>query len=721
MPPHQFAVDVPVTDLDDQYDNFHIQDEEFNLDHPSPPDDIDLSRLNFDTRPNIVARGWNALTELFGSRTRTGFRSIESSSADEEFPHIDDIELINRNADRYSVNSDNDLDFLSFDRSTRKGNRICSYISAITKSKVFIIPLLITTISLSIALIVVVSKSKGGHVPKGSLSPLAASAAVASSAATAATITSTAANAIVSSEPTSDSEKTTEEDTKSNEQSKLMTIVISIDGLHPHYVSWENMPFTCNLLSSSGAVYAPYMHQTNPASELTNLWTISTGLYPALHGIIDSSFYDPSLGHKFDGHSQDDQWWNGVPVWETAEQDGLRSLAFNWPHIKIKRQHASFHEKDEMKEQIGQLKQYLQAGNPKKGNFDHSRYFVPNIMLLHIEGLAKFIASKGFAGDDFQKYLKYVDAYVHSVYKILEEYGHKDDANVIIVSQGSFAPVNKERTIHLSDIVGQNLRFEEITGTAIVGLYPSEEQDVSEIIDVLKSRWEVHSLKDHFQIYDKSLYVDEMYGGDSDRIAPILLVPDVGYYIEYPGNKLSKSSQKYVSGYTNNNVLSRGVFIGEGPHFREMRSKVSSQSILKPFQDVLVYNIICDSLKLDPANGLESPFLSEDMWVRSTEWKDDRSYPDVDFKLDITSRPSFFEELFLIRSEANAATATATATEPQTTTDSHSDIEGTTKGNPSWWDAIEDAIDDAVDDMKDYVHNLTHHGKDGEESLDPTV
>ena len=75
------------------------------------------------------------------------------------------------------------------------------------------------------------------------------------------------------------------------------TILISLDGFHPHYINPLDTPTMHNIMKNDYG--APYMTPSFPSLTFPNHWTLITGLYPSEHGIVGNTFYDPELKKQF--------------------------------------------------------------------------------------------------------------------------------------------------------------------------------------------------------------------------------------------------------------------------------------------------------------------------------------------------------------------------------------------------------------------------------------
>ncbi|KZZ96068.1 ectonucleotide pyrophosphatase/phosphodiesterase family member 1 [Moelleriella libera RCEF 2490] len=111
------------------------------------------------------------------------------------------------------------------------------------------------------------------------------------------------------------------------------TIIISLDGFRADFLQRGLTPHLSAL--AAAGVSAPFMTPSFPSLTFPNHYTLVTGLYPESHGIVGNSFWDPDLAAEFyytdPARSLDARWWNGEPVWESAERQGLRAAVHMWP------------------------------------------------------------------------------------------------------------------------------------------------------------------------------------------------------------------------------------------------------------------------------------------------------------------------------------------------------------------------------------------------------
>jgi predicted AlkP superfamily pyrophosphatase or phosphodiesterase len=113
-----------------------------------------------------------------------------------------------------------------------------------------------------------------------------------------------------------------------------ITILISLDGFRPDYLDRGNAP-ALSRLAAEGVRAS--MQPSFPSVTFPNHYTLVTGLHPGRHGLVNNRMEDPERpGVVFTlpdrAVAADPIWWSdGVPIWVTAERQGVRAGTMFWP------------------------------------------------------------------------------------------------------------------------------------------------------------------------------------------------------------------------------------------------------------------------------------------------------------------------------------------------------------------------------------------------------
>uniref|UniRef100_UPI003AAC8A05 ectonucleotide pyrophosphatase/phosphodiesterase family member 1 n=1 Tax=Centroberyx gerrardi TaxID=166262 RepID=UPI003AAC8A05 len=116
--------------------------------------------------------------------------------------------------------------------------------------------------------------------------------------------------------------------------SKPPLILVSMDGFRAGYLEayGSRLPVLKKLCSCGTTT--PYMRPSYPTKTFPNHYTIVTGLYPESHGIVDNKMYDVTRDASFSlktAEKFNPAWYQGEPVWLTAMRHNLTTGTFFWP------------------------------------------------------------------------------------------------------------------------------------------------------------------------------------------------------------------------------------------------------------------------------------------------------------------------------------------------------------------------------------------------------
>lgn len=115
-------------------------------------------------------------------------------------------------------------------------------------------------------------------------------------------------------------------------QERPYVVMVSVDGFRHDYAARFEAPALAGL-AEVGAV-AEALLPCFPSSTFPNHYSLVTGLYPARHGLVNNTFYDPARQAMYQMRDrdkvEDGSWYGGTPLWVLAEQQGMLSASFFW-------------------------------------------------------------------------------------------------------------------------------------------------------------------------------------------------------------------------------------------------------------------------------------------------------------------------------------------------------------------------------------------------------
>lgn len=419
------------------------------------------------------------------------------------------------------------------------------------------------------------------------------------------------------------------------------TIVVSLDGFHPHYISKEDTPNLHEMLINDYG--APYMEPSFPSLTFPNHWTLVTGLFPSEHGIVGNTFWDPKLKKEFVNTDPkrgglDPDFWRGggEPIWQTAKLQGVKSAVHMWPgsevpHVGPEFDFDKFNGSEVLSAKVDRVMQWLDRDIKSR----------PELILTYVPTVDTYGHQFGISGPNLTESLTYVDSFVALMNAEIKKRNLENIINLIVVSDHGMAPTSKDRVLYLDDLVDLD-EIEHIDGWPLFGLRPKG--DLNETYNIIKANFEKLDAKltQNYHLYKVEEFPKRFqFGGQlrdhrfNYRLAPIWLVPDVGYSITTHQQMKDNGFEykpKGVHGYDNSHLLMRAIFLGKGPYFEE---KLSKSKKIQPFANTEVYNIICDTLDLSPApNNGSIPTKAIFSNILPETWSDDLAFPNLPFEVD---------------------------------------------------------------------------------------
>lgn len=509
------------------------------------------------------------------------------------------------------------------------------------------------------------------------------------------------------------------------------TIIISLDGFHPHYINPKLTPTLHQMMINDYG--APYMIPSFPSSTFPNHWTLVTGLYPSEHGIVGNTFYDPQLKKQFVntdpkvGGLDPDFWRGGEPIWTTAFKQGVNSAIHMWPGsevpgigidgggpLAVDRYNGS----ELLSAKVDKVMAWIDREDINQR---------PELILTYVPTIDQFGHKFGIYGKNLTDAITYVDDFVDLMIMELSKRNLADIVNLVIVSDHGMAPTSNDRLLFLDDLIEMN-KIEHIDGWPLFGLRPYPQLSVDDVYEEIKSNLEkLEEERKHFKVYKiEDIPSEWNFGGQlhehkyNYRLAPIWIIPDVGYSItthkQFKENN-NEYKPKGVHGYNNTEVLMRAVFLAKGPYFSS-KVKGNNKRVL-PFANTEVYNLLCDSLNIVPAanNGsvAKNAYSVSNVFTEGQalpeDWTDNLGYPDVKFPIEHVVQDATYDLLWRPAKRPSPTTVSFKPnTEPLSSLISEesslSSIVPVSLPKPSDFEDHGSFLDDAGDKLEDIVEHV---------------
>ena len=390
------------------------------------------------------------------------------------------------------------------------------------------------------------------------------------------------------------------------------TLLISLDGFRADFLA-RNLTPALNGLVRAG-VSPPYMLPSFPSLTFPNHFTLVTGLYPEAHGIVGNTFWDPTMLQEFyytdPTHSMQPEWWQGEPIWLTAEHAGITSAIHMWPgseaHIGDKEPtYVDVYNGDEkLENKVARILSWLDLPGRKDANGipETPR---PQFIAAYVPDVDADGHRYGPNSTEIHTTIAQADNMISSLLNGIDERNLTDIVNIIVVSDHGMATTSTNRLIQLEDLIDTSL-IDHIDGWPLYGLRPHDDtpEHIQKLHETLLLKSQQPEYLNKFSVFLRDSTMPERWHFSSNpRIAPIWLVPQAGWAIvtkeEVDVARAQAEGTAYspagLHGYDHQHPLMRAIFIARGPAFPHQPG-----SKLDVFQNIEVYNIVCDSLGLPP-------------------------------------------------------------------------------------------------------------------------
>jgi predicted AlkP superfamily pyrophosphatase or phosphodiesterase len=362
-------------------------------------------------------------------------------------------------------------------------------------------------------------------------------------------------------------------------------ILISIDAFRWDYLKIHDAP-TLKALATQG-VHAARLNSSFPSKTFPNHYTLVTGLYPAHHGIVANSFYDPVDNAKFDMSKTEARWWSGgEPVWITAEKQGVRAGCFFWPGAEAEHQglrpsmFKPFDKKLKAAERVDGLLAWLALPPAQR----------PKFFTLYFDIVDDMGHKFGPLAPETRAAVKEADEAVARLLAGLERLGLRDSANLVIVSDHGMSETSTDKIVFLEDIMDVTKVRVEATGP-YGGVRPNPGVDAKALVAEIRQK-----LPPSVQVFLREETPAHLHYRDGRSIPPILLLADDHWTVEERSRWSPKwaATSRATHGWDPTFPNMGATFIAVGPAFKQSTE-------IPAVDNIHLYNLLCDVLGIKPA------------------------------------------------------------------------------------------------------------------------
>uniref|UniRef100_A0AAR2J149 SMB domain-containing protein n=1 Tax=Pygocentrus nattereri TaxID=42514 RepID=A0AAR2J149_PYGNA len=347
-------------------------------------------------------------------------------------------------------------------------------------------------------------------------------------------------------------------------------IMLSLDGFRASYMKkGKSVIPNIHKLKMCGT-HAPYMRPMYPSKTFPNLYTLATGLYPESHGIVGNTMHDPVFEANFNLRGREKlnhRWWGGQPIWITAEKQGVKAGTFFWPWVIP------------LERRILTILRWFHLPDDER----------PYVYAVHSEQPDTFGHRLGPFSNELDNPLREIDNIIGQLMNGLKQMNLHRCVNIILVGDHGMEEAHCDRTEYLSSY-GLNVDDLTLIQGSSGRVRPKNRNmpyDPKEIVANLTCKMPIQ----HFKPYLKQHLPKRLHYANNRRIEDVHLLMERKWLvaIRLPG------SCRYFGDHGFDNKISsmQTIFLGHGPSFK-FRNQVP------PFENIELYNIMCDLLGLTP-------------------------------------------------------------------------------------------------------------------------
>lgn len=384
-------------------------------------------------------------------------------------------------------------------------------------------------------------------------------------------------------------------------QQRPYVVLVSFDAFRYDYAERYNLPNFKRMIRGGAA--AESMTPSFPSKTFPNHYTLVTGLYPGNHGLVDNEFYDPTQRKMYAIKNRtmvaDTSFYGGTPLWQLAQERGLKSASFFWvgSETKIKGRFPDYYRmydakvKDE--ERVQQTLDWLKLPEAERPHFI-SLYF-------------SLVDTESHASGHQSEKLKQTVQKADSLLGMLLDGIKKIDLpiNTVVVSDHGMLEMKREDRvfIYINKLIN-------ISDTSVIFANSGSQahfytNNVDSLYAVLKSQ------EKNFKVYKQPEFPARWHY-QHKRSGDILLVAEPGSYILTAARNFgSWIGTGYFGehGYDPYVVKDiQGIFYALGPNIKKSVR-------LKPFENIHVYPLIAKIL------DLKTPVIDGDVKVLENIYK----------------------------------------------------------------------------------------------------
>jgi predicted AlkP superfamily pyrophosphatase or phosphodiesterase len=376
-------------------------------------------------------------------------------------------------------------------------------------------------------------------------------------------------------------------------QERPYLILISCDGYRWDYTQQHRPPNISRFIKEGVQAYS--MIPSFPSKTFPNHYAIATGLTPEHNGLVNNSFYDPAKDQEYRIYKrelvEDGSWYNGIPLWVLAEQNGMKAASYFFvgSEADVQGVRPSYYYRYDgstpNEDRVQQVLDWLKLPEAER----------PQMITLYFSDMDDVGHRQGPSDEKaIKKALFELDKVLGKLFKGVEQSGLP--VNIIMVSDHGMVDVAPDKLLNI-DRFDQDEQYRIVNNGALAHVYLNAGTDSVATLQYLQAQAEGLPIK-VYPIADFPYYHEK----DNPRLGQFILYPDFGFYLSD-----SRRIAKVRSG-----SFKQGGEHGFNPEFPEMHAifyangpGIRSGLTIPSFRNVHVYPLACRLLGLPIPEGID--------------------------------------------------------------------------------------------------------------------
>ncbi|KAM8946615.1 ectonucleotide pyrophosphatase/phosphodiesterase family member 1 [Pelodytes ibericus] len=382
--------------------------------------------------------------------------------------------------------------------------------------------------------------------------------------------------------------------------SKPPLLLFSLDGFRAEYLhTWGGLLPVISKLRQRGT-YTRALRPVYPSKTFPNHYSIVTGLYPESHGLIDNKMYDPKRNALFtlrNIEKSNPSWYQGEPMWLTAMKQGLKTATFFWPgsDVKINGSYPNLYKlyngSIPFEHRVMTILKWLRMPENER----------PHLYTLYLEEPDSSGHDHGPITGEVIKALMNVDRIVGMLMDGLKQLQLDKCINILLVSDHGMEESRCENIAYLQpSYVKPSNEYTVIAGPS-ARLRPANVPDEYFSFDYegLAQNLTCRHKGQPFKAFLKQNLPKRLHYANNDRIERLHFYTEPKWQVAMSQNYV-KSCNGGFHGSDNRFPSMQALFIGYGPGFK-------FNTEVEPFENIEIYNLMCDLLGIMPAANNGTP------------------------------------------------------------------------------------------------------------------